>query len=378
MRRLTLLPAVVAAAALVAVPGTATAGAMAASPAVGGDLLATHATVVTPGATPFPHVAAASFVVADATTGVVLAARDPHAPHFPASTLKTLTALTVLPLLDKRTVYVARPQDSNAEGSRVGMVAGAPYTVDDLFHGLFLPSGNDAASGLANAAGGWAVTVAAMNRTARQLQADDTHVVNPSGLDAVGQVSSAYDLALVARAGLARADFRRYTTTKRYAFPGKAAKPGARRSTYEIQNQNKLLMHDYPGAVGVKTGYTTLAGRTYVGAAERHGHLLIVTIMRIGEASETAADTLLDWGFRNVGRPGVGTLVDALPSTTAGGTQSPAPTSSVLAAAGRSAALTGTGSGRAVDPRLGVGLGAGVVAVGLVGVGAAVRRRRKH
>ena len=290
----------------------------------------------------------------------------------PASTLKTLTALTLLPRLDKTAVYVGRPQDTSVEGTRVGIVAGATYTVDQLFYGLFLASGNDAASALANAGGGWAKTVSAMNDVATELQADDTHAVNPSGLDTPGQLTSAYDLALFARAGLMRSDFRSYTSTRTYAFPGVHARGGPPgRGHYQIQNQNRLLMHGYPGMVGVKTGYTSLAGRTYVGAADRGGHLIVVTLMKITGPTEDAAKALLDWGFANAGRPGVGELVPPLSLATA----SPIPT------AGTQPVAAGVGGSRAAGSGLPSSLWlAAAVAGGLAAIGAGLvglHRRRE-
>jgi serine-type D-Ala-D-Ala carboxypeptidase (penicillin-binding protein 5/6) len=276
----------------------ATAGAARAdqSSPVGGPALA-HQGVVASGAEP-PQVYAQSWVLADATTGEVLAAKNAHLQHRPASTLKTLTAITLLPRLDKRQVYEVQWEDAAVEGSAVGIVPGATYTIDQLFYGLMLPSGNDAAHALASAAGGMRYTVGLMQDHAEKLQALDTVVRNPSGLDADGQYTSAYDLALFARAGLVRADFRRYVGTVTTAFPGQMPKhEGKKRPTYQIYNQNPLLYDGYRGAVGVKTGYTTLAGRTFVGAAERDGHLLIVSLMGIVESSETAAQRLLDWGF---------------------------------------------------------------------------------
>src|SRR5207344_2249399 len=134
---------------------------------------------------------AASFLLADLDTGEVLAARNPHGLQRPASTLKVLTAVTLLPQLDPTSVYTARSEDANAEGSRVGVVPDATYTVHQLFQGLFLMSGNDAASALANAAGGHRATIARMNTMAKSLGALDTSVRNPSGLDAPGQFTSA-------------------------------------------------------------------------------------------------------------------------------------------------------------------------------------------
>jgi serine-type D-Ala-D-Ala carboxypeptidase (penicillin-binding protein 5/6) len=247
-----------------------------------------------------PTVYAKAWVLADLTTGEVLAERHAHWHLRPASTLKTLTADTLLPRLDPDQVYRVQYEDAAVEGSAVGIVPGATYTVDQLWYGLMLPSGNDAAHALAGAAGGMHHTVHLMQQQAEYLHADDTTVRNSSGLDAPGQFTSAYDLALFTQAGMERADFRNYVSTTSYAFPAGMPKHGKKRKTYMIYNQNPLLF-DYRGAVGVKTGYTTLAGRTFVGAARRHGHLLVATAMGIIEPSEDAAAKLLTWGFRQLG-----------------------------------------------------------------------------
>ena len=259
-----------------------------------------------------PVVAAKSWLVADLTTGSILAAKRPHRQLPPASTLKTLTAVTLLPKLDKTAEYRVQWEDAAVEGSAVGIVPDATYTINQLFYGLMLPSGNDAAHALASAAGGMHKTVRMMQDEARLLGATDTVVRNPSGLDAPGQVSSAYDLALFAKAGLARHDFRKYVSTVTTAFPAEMPRrPGKERGTYQIYNQNPLLLHGYRGVVGVKTGYTTLAGRTFVGAAQRNGHLLVVTIMATRESTEPAAERLLNWGFAHLDQPPQGFLVGA-------------------------------------------------------------------
>lgn len=300
---------------------------------VGGPLLGTDQRVVRPGpdAQKMPKVYATTWVLADADTGEVLAAKGAHVQRPPASTLKTLTALTLLPRLDPEQVYTATYQDASVEGSHVGIVPDATYTVHDLWNGLFLQSGNDAASALANANGGWKKSLRQMNEQARLLQAYDTYAVNPSGLDEPDQVSSAYDLALISRAGLQREDFAAYASTIEADFPGRMPKkPGKKRPTYKIYTQNRLLLHGFDGAIGVKTGYTTNAGRTYVGAATRDGRTLIVTLMQITEPTEDAAAKLLDWGFANADKvTPVGVLVDpvdpdAPPSDPSQGTVAPA------------------------------------------------------
>ena len=124
---------------------------------------------------------------------------------------------------------------------------GATYTINELFYGLLLPSGNDAAHALANAAGGMDPTVELMREEAERLGAEDTKVRNPSGLDTPSQVSSAFDLAFFAREGLTRSDFRRYVGTVSTSFPAEMPKKDKKRKCYMIYNQNPLLLDGYRG-----------------------------------------------------------------------------------------------------------------------------------
>jgi len=277
---------------------------------VGGEDLDTRGLVVADDAPPLPDgITAAGWLVADAGTGAVLAARDPHGRYYPASTLKTLTLLTLAPLLDPARVVVGTVEDENVEGSRVGLVAGGQYPVALLFQALVLQSGNDAAHALARTAGGVDVTVAAMNETAEGLGAFDTVAGSPSGLDVAGQSSSPYDLALIFRALVANPATAAYLTTPTAQMP---EVPG-RSPGYQIQNQNPLLA-SYPGNLGGKTGFTDAARHTFVTAAERNGRRLVVSVMATENVPLRAADQaalLLDWGFAvPAGTEGVGELVD--------------------------------------------------------------------
>jgi D-alanyl-D-alanine carboxypeptidase (penicillin-binding protein 5/6) len=285
-------------------PLTATAGDLGSQGPVGGPLLTTKPTVVADGAAP-PAVQASSYVVADLDTGDVLIAKAPHAKERPASTLKTLTALVLLPRLKKTDPVIGSDADAAIIGSKVGVYPGLRYTVDLLFQGMFLASGNDAVHALcSHDQGGIPATIERMNAKAAEIGADDTHVTDPTGLDADGQYSSSYDLALFAQAGLARPDFARYASTKYTNFPNAGNK-----GTYQVANQNKLLFN-YPGALGVKTGYTTLARNTFVGAARRNGHTLVVTMMNAPHGITEDASNLLTWSFNNYAKlTPVGTLV---------------------------------------------------------------------
>ena len=249
-----------------------------------------------------PKIPAWTWIVADADTGAVLAGRDWHWRLPPASTLKTLTALTLVPRLDPASTYIGQPADVKAEGSKVGIEAGASYAVSDLEHGMLLPSGNDAASALANAYGGLSRTVAAMNDEAGRLGAKDTHAVNASGLDAPGQVTSAYDLALILRESLKNPELSEIYKLHHTDFPAKQSdtKPGKPRGTIRIWTENRLILNAFPGALGGKTGFTSQAGRTFVAAVERDGRRLIVALMRTAQSTERISKRLIEWGFANI------------------------------------------------------------------------------
>jgi D-alanyl-D-alanine carboxypeptidase (penicillin-binding protein 5/6) len=162
-----------------------------------------------------------------------------------------------------------------------------------------LNSGNDAANTLARlGSGGRGVpaALADMNAEARRLGAWDTHAETPSGLDGPGQATSAYDLALIFKACYSFPDFRRYVGTRTAQMP---AQPPRDLDGFQIQNDNRLLF-EYPGALGGKTGFTDIARHTYVGAAERNGRRLVVSVLgaeiRPVRAWQQGAG-LLDWGF---------------------------------------------------------------------------------
>ncbi|MFB7588570.1 D-alanyl-D-alanine carboxypeptidase family protein [Streptomyces sp. NPDC056169] len=260
-----------------------------------------------PGAPSTPELSALSWVVADASSGEVLAARNAHRKLPPASTLKALFALTALPHHDpseQHTVADSELTGIGAGSSLVGVKEGYTYKVSDLWNGVFLSSGNDAVHVLAAMNGGWDGMSGQMQEKARSLGARDTHVVSPDGYDAPGQVSSAFDLAVFGRAGLQDPAFTRYCSTPYADFP-------AGSWTYGIANTNRLLtgadgVARYPGLLGIKNGYTTNAGNTLISAARRGDRTLVVSVMNPqgggGLAVYEEARELLDWGFEAAGR----------------------------------------------------------------------------
>lgn len=243
-----------------------------------------------------PDTLASSFIIADLDTGEILAAKNPHKKLPPASTLKTLTALTLLPRLDMNKIYVGTKKEPATIGNKVGIYPGRKYKIKDIWYGLMLNSGNDAGVALANASGGIKKTAALMQAKAKSIQAFDTTPKSPHGLDTPGQLSSAYDLALIARAAMERSDFRKIVKTKRYTFP----KSGPKNVNRKIKNLNKLLF-TYPGTLGVKTGWTTRGQNTYIGVVKRDGHTIIITFMHLKYGRDALAKALFDWGFKAIG-----------------------------------------------------------------------------
>jgi serine-type D-Ala-D-Ala carboxypeptidase (penicillin-binding protein 5/6) len=256
-----------------------------------------------------PKVPAGAFVIADAATGQILAAKQPHAQFGPASTLKILTAISLIPVLNPNAAVVASKRAVSVEPDVVGLKLGHLYKVCDLFRALLLISGNDAAVALAEATGSFGRGIALMNAEAHELQAYDTVARQPNGLDAPGQHVSAYDQALIARQALRMPAFLNYDETMTAWFPI------TQRHRIELFNQDQLL-GTYRGFIGGKTGWTTPAMATYVGMARRSGHTLIVTFLHaVPGTLFTSAAAMLNWGFRMDGsiQP-VGQLVSPLPA----------------------------------------------------------------
>ena len=334
---------------------------------VGGPLLSSRGIVVhypQRGARRLPEVPASAYVIADASTGTVLAAKDAHGLFPPASTLKVLTAITMLPRLSPNATVVATKRAASVEPNIVGLLPGHRYKVSDLFRALLMISANDAAVALVQASGSFGQGMALLNAEAHHLQAYDVVARQPNGLPARGQVVSAYDLALIARQALAMPAFMTYDSTLTARFPIK------RHKQVTMLNQDYLLTR-FRGGIGGKIGWTEKAEATYIGLARRHGVTLIVTILHATPLTEiTSAERLLNWGFAMSGsvRP-VGVLVPPLVAAR----------TAARPKSGRPAAVGGSlagASGRAAQKSftLDAGLAAGLCAVVVVGL-AWVRRR---
>ena len=266
----------------------------------GGSQLAGRGTVAPAGAPPLPRaIEARAWLLADLDTGDVLAARDAHGRYQPASILKLLTAITVLPHLAGNQVVTVSPQAAGTEGSAVGLLAGARYSVDQLFDAMMLVSANDAATALAEANGGVAQTVAEMNERAASLGAYDTYVQTPSGLDGWQQLTSAYDMALVLQQAVRQPRLLGYAQLRQAGFPPRSSSYGTV-GPYGFANQTNDFLATVPGALLAKSGYTDAAQHTYLAAARRNGHTLGVVLLRNARLpldQYQQAGELLNWGF---------------------------------------------------------------------------------
>ncbi|MFN6555179.1 D-alanyl-D-alanine carboxypeptidase family protein [Mycolicibacterium septicum] len=259
------------------------------------------------GSAPIPDGPAQGWVVADLDTGQVLAARNENTHYAPASTIKTLLAQVVLDEVPLDTTIVADDADTKVECNCAGVAPGQTYTARQLLEAALLASGNDAANTLARMVGGPEAAVAKMNAKAAALGANSTNVATPSGLEGPGMPfwSTPHDMATIFRGAMANPVFAQITAMPSTTFPSKTG-------NRVLVNQDELL-HRYPGAIGGKTGFTDIARKTFVGAAQRDGRRLVVTMMYglIKEGGPTYWDqaaTLLDWGFAQDRSSSIGSL----------------------------------------------------------------------
>jgi D-alanyl-D-alanine carboxypeptidase (penicillin-binding protein 5/6) len=242
-----------------------------------------------------PKVEAEAAVLMIAGTQRILYAINPDAIMYPASTTKIITALTALEKGKADSVVTISGSAAVCDGSSLELQPGDRLRLRDLLYGMMLVSGNDAAEAVAeHIAGSVPAFVALMNAKARQLGAASTHFSNPHGLpDPTNHYTTAKDLAVITSQALQNPEFRKIVATRDFSVPL------LNRPPLQISNTNKLLK-SYPGANGVKTGYTEAAGDCLVAAATRGSVQLVVVLLNDDERWTDAAN-LLDYGFAVAG-----------------------------------------------------------------------------
>lgn len=249
-------------------------------------------------------VKAESGIVIDADTGTVLWGQNIHNQYFPASITKIMTALIVIETcsLDE-TVTFSHNAVFNVEAgsSNAGINEGDKLSVKDCLYALLLKSANEAANALAeHVAGSTEAFADMMNAKAKELGCTDTHFANPSGLNDPEHYTSTYDMALIARAAFLNPTFEEIDSTTYYKLPPNSINPEGLTIYPGHKMLKKSTPYYYPGIVGGKTGYTTLAGNTLVTCARKNGLKLIAVILK-GSTPQYWTDTknLLDFGFEN-------------------------------------------------------------------------------
>jgi serine-type D-Ala-D-Ala carboxypeptidase (penicillin-binding protein 5/6) len=238
-----------------------------------------------------------AWIVVDADTGAVVDASNERVPMRAASIIKLLTALIAVEQLPSGAGVPVSPLTEGMPANKINMKAGQTWGLRDTLYSLLLVSANDAAVALAERVSGSRSGFAAtMTDAARRLGLQDAPVLHdPAGLDAEpfafdgGNLISARDLAIIARAALAQPEIREIVGLDTYRFHGGDG------IDHRIRNHNPLLK-SYPGATGMKTGYTGGAGHTLIGSATRNGRTMISVVLNAVDAPRSSAQ-LLDKGF---------------------------------------------------------------------------------
>ena len=234
---------------------------------------------------------AKSYILINADTGEVLCSCNENAKLPMASTTKIMTALLLCESFPDLESSITVPDGIAAEGTSMGLKPGDTVTPKALLYGMMLASGNDAANAAAIAVSGSIKDfVRLMNKKAQKLGLNDTNFATPSGLDGENHYTTARDMAFLAREALKCEELakacRTESITVSYGTPGIG---------HTLKNHNRLL-REYEDITGVKTGYTSAAGRCLVSSSEKDGMSLIC--VTLNDKNDWADHrNLLDFGY---------------------------------------------------------------------------------
>ena len=250
------------------------------------------------------HLYADSAILVDATSGDVLFSKNARARMYPASTTKVMTLLLALEsgiAMDTTIVIPQAAAEIPADSSLIPVFPGDMMTFRDLLYGFMLTSGNDGANAIAVlVSGNVEAFVEKMNRRAKELGCEDTHFANPHGYHDPQHYSTALDLARIASEGVKLDAFRRVSSAPNYVMN---LQRGNKAMEQRVVNTNSLLKSDntyyYPDCIGIKTGYHSMAGQCFVGAAERDGVRLVTVDLHSMGSVDKWVDTIrmFNYGF---------------------------------------------------------------------------------
>lgn len=249
-----------------------------------------------------PAITAESAILMEADTGTILYAKNIHEELYPASTTKMLTCLIAVEQCAlNETVNFSYEAVSAVpgDGSNMGMDAGEYITMEECLYGIMVASANEVANAVAeHVAGSLDEFAEMMNQKAAELGCENTHFVNANGLPAPDHYTSAYDLAIIARAFFQNDVLRRIGNTPSYHFTPSAGQP----DDFYKTNKHALITgeYSYEGIIGGKTGYTDSAGQTLVTGCEQAGMRLICVVMKEDSPAQFEDTvTLFDYGYQN-------------------------------------------------------------------------------
>ena len=249
-----------------------------------------------------PAVSAKAAVLMDADTGTLLYAKAADEQLYPASTTKLLTCLLAvenLNLEDDITFSQSAIDAVPADGSNIGMSVGETITVEQCLYGLMVGSGNECANALAEAvAGSIDAFVELMNERAAELGCTNSHFANANGLHDDDHYTTAYDLALIAKAFFENETCRTIGNCASYEFEATETQP----DEFTLTNKHELITGEtsYSGIIGGKTGYTSQAHENLVTGCEQDGVTLICVVMKEDDPAQFEDTvTLLDYGYDN-------------------------------------------------------------------------------
>lgn len=239
-----------------------------------------------------PELTAASAIVIDVDSFVVLYQKEPTRRLSPASTTKIMTGIVALE--NYKLSYNVIIRNFDPTGSQMGLKIGDKVSIEDLMYGLLLPSGNDAAFVLASLypGGGEMKFIEAMNNKAKELHMKNTNFVNVSGLEDINHYSTGLDLARLSAYALKNITFAKIVSTPEITLADNRTK-----EVKTLKSLNKLL-GNVLGVTGIKTGWTEDAGECLVASAKRNGHTIISVVLK---SADRFSDTekLLNWAFEN-------------------------------------------------------------------------------
>jgi D-alanyl-D-alanine carboxypeptidase len=242
---------------------------------------------------PLPEITAASYLVLDANSDIIMAAKNKNQKLKIASITKLMTALVTLDLYKQSNILTVK--NNFNDGAIIGLTKGEKISMDSLMKALLIASANDAAQTLADNSPQPFIKL--MNNKAKSLRLNDTLFSNPQGFDDGNNSSTVFDLARLGSYALRYPYIREIVRTK------SAVIKDAENISYALENVN-ILLGDYPEVLGMKTGFTEEAGECLLSLHNINGYEVIIVVLksedRFGETIQLAEWVMANFTWKNL------------------------------------------------------------------------------